>query len=100
MSIDFLTDLDVFDEEEKIILNHLALESSKDTCCEQLSMGMAISSDNDVVSVLQSTYAKIKNLSVEEWSDLQSVLPYEVSISDSDFDLSDVEDIFEEQFFF
>lgn len=95
MSIDFLTDLDVFNEEEKIILNHLAVDASKDMCCEQLSMGMAISNDNDVVSVLQSTYAKIRDLSVEEWSDLQSMLPYDVSISDDDFDLSDFESVLE-----
>lgn len=90
LTIDFTTDFYVFNEEEKIILNHLALDASKDVCCDQLSMGMAISDDMDVVAVLQSTYAKIRDLTVEEWADLQSILPYEVSISDDDFDLADI----------
>lgn len=93
--MDCLNILDVFYEEEKIILNHLAVDSSKDLCCDQLSMGMAICSDDDVFNVLQSTLSKILNLSVDEWSCLQSFLPCEVSVSDSDFDLTDTENIFD-----
>lgn len=95
MTIDFGVDAFVFDEEEKIILNHLAINVGKDVCCEQLSMGMAVCEDSDVVSVLQATYSKIRDLSVEEWDNLQSFLPFSVSVSDDDFDFTGLDDVLE-----
>lgn len=97
MSMSFLSDLSYFNEEEKIILNHLAVDNGKDVCCEQLSMCLSISDDSDIVSILESTYSKIKDLSSEDWADLQSVLPYDVSISDDDFAFSDIEDMIDSE---
>lgn len=90
---DFSKDSDIFDVEEKIVLNHLAEGVDKDNCCEQLSFGMEISEDEDCVSILQAVYAKIRDLSVEEWEDLQKYLPFDVPISDDDFLLDELDSL-------
>lgn len=95
MSILFFSDTHVFDEEEKLILNHLAVDVGKDICCEQLSMGISICDDTAVISVLEAVQSKILDLSVDEWADLQSYLPFDVSISEDDFSFDEMDDLFE-----
>lgn len=81
---DFSKDSNIFDEEERVILNHNAIGISREACCEQLAFNMAVTSDNDCVQLLQALYAKVRDLSDEEWEDLQKYLPFEVSFSDED----------------
>jgi len=82
-STNFLFNL--FTAEEKIMLNHVAEEAAnKDSCCEQLSFDMEVSEDDDCISVLQSVYDKVCDLSEEEFSDLLKYLPFDVTVSDDD----------------
>lgn len=85
MAISFLTDKNIFEEEEKIILNHLAIEGDKDSCCEKLKLGISISNDEYVIKILEDLLTKITGIKEDEWLELQSCLPYEISIKDEDF---------------
>ena len=82
---DFSKDSGFFSEEEKIFVNRLAVGVGKEKCCEMLDFTINVTSDDDCVAVLQSLYAKIRDLSVEEWADLQNYLPFDVTVSDDDF---------------
>lgn len=87
--VDFFKDFNnLFSNDEKIILNHTAVEGSKESCCQQLSFDMEVSEDEDCISILQSVYDKICDLSDEEFLDLQKYLPVDVPVTDDDVELS------------
>lgn len=77
-----------FSDEEKMVLNRLAVNVSNDECCEQLLFGAEVTGDEDCVSLFSSLREKVASLSVEEWDNLQSFLPFETSVLEEDFDES------------
>ena len=83
--MDFVTG-EMFDEEEKIVLNKLAREGSRIACCEQLLFGMEVTSSQECNLILQAVHAKVQRLTSDEWVELQKYLPYEVSITEDDMD--------------
>lgn len=90
--IDFFKNINyLFNNDEKMMLNHIAEGVGRDSCIEQLSFSMEVSDDQNCISVLQSVREKIRNLSDEEFADLQKYLPFNVPISDDDFELDEDE---------
>lgn len=82
--LNFAVDNEVFDVEEKLVLNHVAVGVSQSVCCEQILFDMEIVDNDTLSSALQSLYAKVRDLTEDEWNSLQSFLPFEVPLSDDD----------------
>lgn len=81
---DFLKSSNMFDMEEKVILNHIGIGIGRNDCCEQLSFSAEVTEDQDCVEILHRVYEKVCDLTEEEWNELQLYLPFEVLISDDD----------------
>ena len=75
---------EIFNMEEKTILNHVAVDLEKDECCDQLRFSMEVTEDEECAAVLQSLYSKVYTFSGEEWDGLQSYLPFNVDVSEED----------------
>lgn len=84
MKNDTLMKKNFFEEEEKIIINHLGLEGSKQDCCKQIEMGIIVNNDKDIANLMCDLLKKIENMTEDEWMEIQSNLPFLVTISDED----------------
>ena len=82
----FPSDLSLFTVNEKIILNRLVVDNSKDYVLNHLLFSADVSIDDDMVATLKSLASKIEKLSDSEWDDMKSYFPCQVPISEKDFD--------------
>lgn len=74
-----------FDEEEKIILNSLAIDNNKKDCLSKVLFGSAVSDDDDIKNIMNTLANKIESISDDEWSEFQLHLPFELSIAYEDY---------------
>lgn len=74
-----------FDEEEKIILNSLAIDNDKKDCLSQVLFASAVSDDDDIRNIMNVLANKIEKLTDDEWSNIQLHLPFELTISYEDY---------------
>lgn len=84
--------IDMFDNDERIILNGLAETTpisklSKKLCLAQLSFSHEACADDDMSAVLDGLISKLEAISDEEWSKLRLSLPFEVWAEAEDFDI-------------
>lgn len=75
----------IFEEEEKIIINHLGMEGSKSDLCKQIEIGIIINNDKEIITLMHNLLNKVENMSEKEWKEVKSNLPLMVSINDEDF---------------
>ena len=73
-------------DEMKTVLNHNAIDVSKESCCNQLLLNLNIVNDKDVHNLLVDTVSFLNNLSDIEYKELQNFLPFDLNINDDDID--------------
>lgn len=82
----FPSDLNLFTVDEKIILNRLVVDNTKEYVVNHLLFSADVSVDDDMGSTLKSLASKIENFSDDEWNDMKNYFPCQVPFSDKDFD--------------
>ena len=75
---------DYFNEDEKIILNKMAIDDENKMVVEsRLKFSEAICED-DIKTLLGDLLEKIKSLSEADWNEIYSLLPFWVSVDDTE----------------
>ena len=82
--VNFAVDSTMFNVEEKVILNQVAYDMSKEDFLSHCEFSKAVSGDEDMETVINGLSTKVSALSVEEWESLVSFLPFDVPFSDAD----------------
>ena len=77
-------DNNIFDTEEQVILNRIAIDESKDSVIEKIDLSINVCTDDEVVSLMSNLKYKILNYSNENWIELQLMLPFDTPGADSD----------------
>lgn len=92
-----MLDLDgvLLNDEEKYVLNKVAIDVSRDECCDRLLFGSEVTTDEECASVLLELCSKLKNLKPDDWEELQNYLPFELSFIDADLEFD--ETVFENE---
>lgn len=88
----FPEDLRLFDVDEKIILNKLVAENTKEYVLNHLRFSADVCIDEDMVDTLNGLYVKIEAISDEEWREMKNYFPCAVPYSDRDFDFIEIEE--------
>lgn len=73
--------------EEKWILNHVAVGSEKDVCCQQLLLGALAVEEPEGTDMFLGLYNKIEPLHKKQWEELQEVMPFEAVLSEDDLEV-------------
>lgn len=74
-------------DDMKNILNKVAMDVSKDSCCSQLSLNLHTVQDEFLKDLLSSILTFVANLSDIEYKELQNYLPYSLNVNEEDFDI-------------
>lgn len=82
----FPEDLNIFTVDEKIILNKLVVENTKEYVLNHLTLAEEVSLDDEMISTLQELRSKIEKISDDEWNEMKAYFPCEVPYSERDFD--------------
>lgn len=82
--LDFMEFTRMFDFEEKLVLNRVALDMSKSRFLDHCAFSESVTTDDDCKSLMKVLLVKVEKLSDEEWDNLKSYLPFDVSVSDAD----------------
>lgn len=83
-----MNSISIFDNEEMVILNHLAIGVAKDKVLTSLNFNTKISTDDNMIEIINELKNKVVTMSNEEWEKLQDMLPFTTQYNDED-----VEDI-------
>lgn len=81
--------LDMFDAEEQAIINRSAenenLKSfSRAMMMQKIDFAIAILMDTDIIGLYEGLKVKVSNITDSEWSEICSLLPYDLPYSDED----------------
>lgn len=74
-------------DDMKNILNNVAMDVNKDTCCFQISLNLRTVQDEFLKDLLLSVLNFVTNLSDIEYKELQNFLPYSLNVNEEDFDM-------------
>ena len=88
----FPEDLNMFVVDEKLILNKLVVENTKEYVLNHLAFEVGAVLDEDMVDTLNGLIAKIETLSDDDWNEMKNYFPCEVPYSEKDFDVDMDED--------
>lgn len=78
-----LIDINMFDEDEKILLNHIGADTNKEMVMEQLKVNLVCAFD-EMKEAVVSLLNKIEKMSEGEWQEVQKYIPLDVSIDEED----------------
>ncbi len=76
--------LDIFDNEEQLVLNRLAMKESKNSFIERLEFGLSVGNNEDIADLLKNLKSKVSSLSDEEWGNIEELLPFDVPCEEED----------------
>ncbi len=76
-----LCDIQEFDSDERLLVNGAAArvnieDFTQESYIEKLMFNLKITDDKDVTHLLEGLLKKVKGFSAEEWSVIQSKIPY------------------------
>lgn len=84
-------DADIFDNEERVLVNGICKNEKLSTLTRQkvldsLTFSKQITNDSDmmILGLLDSTYAKVKAMTDEEWDALKVLTPFPVAVMPQD----------------
>ena len=80
---------ELFDYDDMIILNHIALEKSLSDVQTQLIFNMAatMKMSNEIYKRQEKLYLKLKKIKSKEWEEIQKIMPFDVySPEDMEFE--------------
>lgn len=75
-----------FNEDEKIVLNSVAIDEKLDTVIDKINVSIMITEDESVQDMLEELLNKLNSMSNDEFNNVQKELPYTVSISIDDIE--------------
>lgn len=76
----------IFNMDEKMVLNRVAGDLSKEEFLEQCDFSKMIAVDEDVDGLFDELKEKVASLSDEEWEALKKYLPFDVAVAEFDLD--------------
>ncbi len=74
----------MFNEDEKKIMNQVAVRSSKQECVERIIFNINIGNDIDIKNTMDILLKKVDTITTEDWKSLQIFLPFVLTINDYD----------------
>lgn len=80
-----------FNDDERMILNHLGNNKDKDGCIQDIEMGILVTNNGDVKLAMKSLLDKVISLSNSEWEDMQGYFPLSTSLNDDDVEQVDLD---------